>query len=433
MATSILGGIAQETTLASALAAVQALPVTASGARLVGTVKEKFRDEFLTFIDGDKWDVIQAGAGQTLSVDGLLAGARYLKMTSGTTANSETILRSKVSFAGPVKLAFSLTSSQSIANTECHIEMVEIDPVTGDLITDTSVFTAPNFNNARNGFGMVFDGVSQNNAKIKVRGQGVSEYVSAAASIGSAARTATGVTPNFQAPVIVELLMQTELASMTVRAADSPAVAANVGLTRTSYVPNPDRFYCIQIRVKNLGTAPASNTDWRIHFVRLLDATRLSVDFGMIGGSDAALLAPPVRVISTVSTPISGTVTATVTPPAPVTPYFLNSAATTNGALIITGTSGLTSLYATNIGETAAFVKLYNKATAPVVGTDIPEMVIPIPAANAGFPGVASPNLGFITLRFPLGLGIAVTGAAPDTDTTAVAAGQVKVKLSRTA
>jgi len=432
MATSILGGIAQETTLASALAAVQALPVTASGARLVGTVKEKFRDDFLTFIDGDKWDVIQAGAGQTLSVDGLLAGSRYLKMTSGTTANAETIIRSKVTFGGPVKLAFSLTSSQSIANSECHIEMVEIDPVTGALITDTSVFTAPNFNNSRNGFGMVFDGVSQNNAKIKVRGQGVSEYVSAAASIGTSARTATGGAPNFQAPVIVELLMQTELASMNVRASDSPAVATN-GLTRTSYVPNPDRFYCIQIRVKNLSTAPASNTDWRIHFVRLLDATRLSVDFGMIGGSDAALLAPPVRVISTVSTPITGTVTASVTPPAPVTPYFLNSAATTNGALVITGTSGLTSLYATNTGAGAAFVKLYNKATAPVVGTDIPEMVIPIPAAVAGLPGVAAPNIGFIGMRFALGLGIAITGGAADTDTSAVAAGQVKVKLSRTA
>lgn len=431
MATSILGGVAQETTMRQ-LVTLQAQPVTTSGARLVGTVKEKFRDDFLTFIDGDKWDVIQAGAGQTLSVDGLLAGSRYLKMTSGTTANAETIIRSKVAFGGPVKLAFSLTSSQSIANSECHIEMVEIDPVTGTLITDTSVFTAPNFNNARNGFGMVFDGVSQNNAKIKVRGEGVSEYVSVAASIGTAARTATGVTPNFQAPVIVELLMQTELASMNSRAADSPAVAIN-GLTRTSYVPNPDRFYCIQIRIKNLGTAPASNTDWRIHFVRLLDATRLSVDFGMIGGSDAALLAPPVRVISTVSTPITGTVTASVTPPAPVTPYFLNSAATTNGALVITGTSGLTSLYATNTGAGAAFVKLYNKATAPVVGTDIPEMVIPIPAAVAGLPGVAAPNIGFIGMRFALGLGIAITGGAADTDTSAVAAGQVKVKLSRTA
>lgn len=130
--------------------------------------------------------------------------------------------------------------------------------------------------------------------------------------------------------------------------------------------------------------------------------------------------------------PVSGTVTATVTPPAPATPYFLNSAATTNGALILTGTSALQSFYATNEGATPAFVKLYNKATAPVVGTDVPEMTIPIPAAANGIPGVANPFVAFIGFRFALGLGIAITGAAAHTDTTAVAAGQVKVKLSRT-
>lgn len=130
--------------------------------------------------------------------------------------------------------------------------------------------------------------------------------------------------------------------------------------------------------------------------------------------------------------PISGTVTATVTPPAPTTPYFLNSAATTNGALIITGTSGLSAFYATNTGASAAFVKLYNKATAPTVGTDVPEMIIPVPAAVSGVPGVATPTFGFIGPRFALGLGIAITGGVADSDTTAVAAGQVKVKLSRT-
>lgn len=130
--------------------------------------------------------------------------------------------------------------------------------------------------------------------------------------------------------------------------------------------------------------------------------------------------------------PISGTVTATVTPPAPTTPYYLNSAATTNGALIITGTSGLAAFYATNTGATPAFVKLYNKATAPTVGTDIPEMIIPVPAAVSGVPGVATQIFSFIGMRFALGLGIAITGAVADSDTTAVAAGQVRVKLSRT-
>ena len=122
----------------------------------------------------------------------------------------------------------------------------------------------------------------------------------------------------------------------------------------------------------------------------------------------------------------------TLVPAAPGTSYFLNSAATTNGALILTGTSGLQAFYASNIGASPAYVKLYNKATAPVVGTDIPDMIIPVPAAAAGVPGIAMLPIGFAGFRFALGLGIAVTGGSADTDTTAVAAGQVKVKISRT-
>jgi hypothetical protein len=122
----------------------------------------------------------------------------------------------------------------------------------------------------------------------------------------------------------------------------------------------------------------------------------------------------------------------TVAPAVPATPFILNSAASTNGALIITGTSGLQAFYATNTGATIAFVKLYNKATAPTVGTDTPAMIISVPAAVAGVPGVATLPIGFSGFRFALGLGIAITGAVADSDTTAVAAGQVKVMLSRT-
>lgn len=135
--------------------------------------------------------------------------------------------------------------------------------------------------------------------------------------------------------------------------------------------------------------------------------------------------------------PVSGTVTATVTagtvnPVVPATPYFVNSAATTNGALIITGTSGLQAFYATNEGASAAYVKLYNKATAPTVGTDVPEMIITVPAAVGGVPGVAMLPIGFSGFRFALGLGIAITRNAVFSDTTAVGANEVKVKLSRT-
>ena len=71
--------------------------------------------------------------------------------------------------------------------------------------------------------------------------------------------------------------------------------------------------------------------------------------------------------------------------------------------------------------------------TAPTVGTDIPEMIIVVPAAVSGVPGVYTLPIGFSGLRFNSGLGIAITGGALDTDTTAVTAGQVKVKMSRNA
>lgn len=120
------------------------------------------------------------------------------------------------------------------------------------------------------------------------------------------------------------------------------------------------------------------------------------------------------------------------TPAAPATPYILNSVAGTNAALIATGSSGLHAFYATNTGATTEYVKLYNKATSPVVGTDIPAMIIPVPVAVSGVPGVATLPIGNQGFRFPLGLGIAITGEAADTDTTAVAANQIKVILSRT-
>ena len=59
-------------------------------------------------------------------------------------------------------------------------------------------------------------------------------------------------------------------------------------------------------------------------------------------------------------------------------------------------------------------------------------MIIAVPAAVSGVPGAATLPIGFSGFRFALGLGIAITGAVADSDTTAVLAGQVKVMLTRT-
>ncbi len=206
-------------------------------------------------------------------------------------------------------------------------------------------------------------------------------------------------------------------------------------VTGISYAPQGN-----DIVTTNCGGAVVRRTVLRISFGRLFDFERVRVEALARPNGDGAGAFPvvvqntaPVTISSGTVTTVSTLTLGTVQPVVPATPYFLNSAASTNINLIIAGTSGVTNVYATNIGATPAFVKLYNKATAPVLASDIPEMILPIPAAAGGIPGV-SPQIetGFTGYRFPLGLGIAITGAMADNDTTAVAAGQVKVKLSRT-
>jgi hypothetical protein len=220
---------------------------------------------------------------------------------------------------------------------------------------------------------------------------------------------------------------------------DGPWKVANFATTvLTLVLPfNGQRTLPADFAVTDCGGGVIKRTDLRMSFVRIFDYERLRVEALARSTGDTASAMPVVLQGGTTAASQSGTwnigaITTQGTPAAPATPYFVNSLATTNIALILTGTSGVSSFYATNIGATAAFVKLYNKATAPVLATDVPEMVICVPAAVAGVPGVAELTAGFQSYRFALGLGIAITGAVADTDTTAVAAGQVKVKLSRT-
>jgi hypothetical protein len=213
---------------------------------------------------------------------------------------------------------------------------------------------------------------------------------------------------------------------------------ANVATTTMTLVPMPGNTPPANFALTNCGGGLIKRTELRVSFVRVFDFQRQRVELLSRPAGDAAAGAPVTLQGGTAAASQSGTwniatVTTAGTPAAPATPYILNSAATTNGALILTGTSGLQAFYASNTGASAAFVKLYNKATAPTVGTDTPAMIIPVPAAVSGVPGVALLPIGFSGFRFALGLGIAITGAVADNDTTAVAAGQVKVMLSRTA
>lgn len=184
----------------------------------------------------------------------------------------------------------------------------------------------------------------------------------------------------------------------------------------------------------NFNSASIWTTNVYARFLRLrmTTATTAGTTSLNIQGYQTPIGQPSLQPIGGSVSITSGTITNSGTPAAPANPFILNSAASTNGSLILTGTSGLHAFYASNIGASPAFVKLYNKATAPTVGTDVPAMILPVPAAVGGVPGVCTLPIGNQGFRFALGLGIAITGGVADNDTTAVAAGQVKVILSRT-
>lgn len=109
------------------------------------------------------------------------------------------------------------------------------------------------------------------------------------------------------------------------------------------------------------------------------------------------------------------------------TPYKLISTASTNANVVKNSGGNLYSIIAIGLTSTVRYLKIYSKATAPTVGTDVPLMTIPVPANTQGA-GIAIPfSMG---VNFPLGIGIAITSGSADNDTSAVGAGDVIVNLT---
>jgi hypothetical protein len=104
----------------------------------------------------------------------------------------------------------------------------------------------------------------------------------------------------------------------------------------------------------------------------------------------------------------------------------LLSAATTNATLVKSTPGQIGGWFLSNTNAAARFLKLYDLTTTPTVGTSTPKMTILIPGNTAG--GAA--NVEFTQgIAFATGISLAITGAATDSDTTAVAANEVIVNL----
>jgi hypothetical protein len=90
------------------------------------------------------------------------------------------------------------------------------------------------------------------------------------------------------------------------------------------------------------------------------------------------------------------------------------SATTTNATAVSSVPANISILHMENSGDGVRYFKLYNKASAPVVGTDVPLITIGIPAVSSS--SFTLPAL--IGIDFSIGISFAITLGAADTDAT---------------
>lgn len=115
----------------------------------------------------------------------------------------------------------------------------------------------------------------------------------------------------------------------------------------------------------------------------------------------------------------SGSVTSSQ--PATPTAYSAVTTASTNAASVKASAGTVYAVTLSNPTATPVFYKLFNKASAPTLGTDVPLVTIPVPASS----GVVH-QFGALGLRFATGIASAVTGAMAAADVSSgVAAVQV--------
>lgn len=99
---------------------------------------------------------------------------------------------------------------------------------------------------------------------------------------------------------------------------------------------------------------------------------------------------------------------------------LLSAAATTNATSLKAAAGRLFKIRGLNNAAAIRYLKLYNKASAPTVGTDVPVITIPL-RASADF----DIDLGVYGHFFSTGIAYAITGGVADADTTALVAADI--------
>ena len=408
-------------------------------------------------IDSEWGSVIATGAGQTINQTG-----GNLVLTAGTTARSESIIRSAKRYLGGIRLRSRTTLSQRIANNNFFVELVDVvgDGLAYNITSATTLvvtipnnpFTAQNIGQSMyagnfagtgtflsgrytisavsgndvtftvagfatgsgtcslfgwNYYHLLYDGTTATQAKFDTQRRGY-------------ANGDTTVTINTTASGHIAIITGNDMSALITDqvATSSATVRPTVRGSRDENVPDDVELY-VQIRMANGSTAPASNTTWTIGYVGISNYSGQDV---VVQDTRQATNTPiPVDILRAVTVAVSGSLTSagtTTATPATGTTYNAVTTASTNGASVKATAGNLYEYSLSNPTATPVYVKLYNKASAPTVGTDVPVLTVPVPANST-----VSAQLGAVGKRFATGIAVAVTGAIGATDTTNAVAG----------
>lgn len=404
-----------------------------------------------------------------------------LVVTSGTTINSELILRSVASFTGDMRLRFSMLLSQRILNNQFIVELVDVlgDALAVTVNSATSItvtFGSALFTSANVGQSITlgvfsgFAGIGGRYPIASVSGAAVTFTVAGFPGSGTGtcsafgwnynqtvysgttataadwdcqrkgwASGATNVTTNTTASTHV----------VTIKSSDGESsyqdqtglTATGLELTRRASrvrnVPGSDVVMRLQIRIKNGTTAPASTTTMTMGVVDISANSPMAVSVSDVQPMSMNS-AMPVEVgngltVSTMPSLTIGTNAAQVAGAAllgdvgqqyrgastgTASGAHVVSAATTNPLNIKASAGKLIGWALANTSAAWKYVKFHNTAGPPTAGAGVVRTVAIPPGGLAQFK--LEGGIGFST-----GIACTITNLSPDNDTTAVAVGDV--------
>lgn len=411
-------------------------------------------------VDSD-WGTIVGGIGSGMDVD---QTGGNLVITSGTTARSETIIRSNASWKGGIRLRARNILSQRIINQHFFIEMVDVigDGLSYNITSATSItvtipsnpFTAVNIGQSMyiglfSGTGTFLSGrypiasIAGNDVTFTVSGFAVGtgtcslfgwnyyqlQYQGTTATQvnfdtqrNGWATGATAATINTTAsPGHVAILTSNDLVCALSDQLVASAAAVTPRASRVENVPD-DVPLRLQIRILNLGTAPASTTTWTIGLIAIGNYAAQDVSIQDVRPMTVAA-GMPVDIVRTIAISNAAGTSAIgdvgiqyrASATGAGTPTNLNSPATPTVQTIKGSAGRLLGIYLVNSNAAARYLKVFNAVT-PTLGTTSAVLDIAIPPNSAEPIWIALEG----GISFATAITVAITGARGVQDNTAI-------------